>query len=127
MHILIADHYRNTAACLAELLKGVAPHSNTTAVAVDGLQAVDLAQKQPPDVAVLDLGLPNVDGLTAGQRIRDLFGNRVLLVATSVRGEELQVARSSGRFDHALQKPVDVDQLLGIIGASAGVGQRSAT
>ena len=73
-----------------------------------------------PDVAILDLGLPDVDGYELARQLRlDPKMQRATLVALTGWGqdEHKQRAREAG-FDHHLTKPVDPDRLVALIAAA---------
>ena len=59
----------------------------TVSVAVDGPGALDAARAQPPDLVVLDLGLPGMDGLDVARRLR--AGSPVPIIMLTARGDEL--------------------------------------
>jgi DNA-binding response OmpR family regulator len=89
----------------------------------DGEQAVELAREHNPDVIVLDLGLPGIDGVEASRRIR---GERdVPIVAlTGHRGGDL-VDRASGLVTSYVYKPFAEGDLVGAV--TEAVGRGSAT
>ena len=74
----------------------------------DGADAVREAEAFGPDVVLLDIGLPGMDGHEAARRIRALpHGRQVLLVAVTGWGQEEDRRRSSeAGFDHHMVKPV---------------------
>jgi CheY-like chemotaxis protein len=79
----------------------------------DGLAAVEVAPQFDPDVVLLDIGLPGIDGYEVARRLRlrkDLAG--LLIIAVTGYGQEgdRRRAREAG-FDHHLVKPVDLDAL----------------
>lgn len=81
-------------------------------VAADGVQAVALAQTFNPQIAFLDIGMPRMDGYEAARRIRELLGDRVLLVALTGWGQDEDKRRSrKAGFDHHLTKPPEPDLL----------------
>jgi two-component system CheB/CheR fusion protein len=92
------------------------------AAARDGPSGVELALATVPQVALIDLGLPGLDGYEVGRRIRAALGRRVFLVALTDDhyGQEHDRRRSSeAGFDAHLVKPVgyhDLTQLLGSVG-----------
>jgi two-component system response regulator ResD len=59
-----------------------------TRVALDGFEAVEAAAEQDPDLVVLDLMLPGLDGLEAMRRIRANGGRRTAIILLTARGEE---------------------------------------
>jgi two-component system, sensor histidine kinase len=79
----------------------------------DGAGAVRLAVERSPDIVILDLGLPEVDGFETARRIRRRLGQSVRLVALSGYGDD--EAHRRGReagFDRHLVKPVSPDELV---------------
>ena len=112
--ILIADDNVDAADTLAMLLR-LAGHEVCTAHS--GQAALTLAHSFQPEVALLDIGMPDVDGYEVATRIRETaWGQRVRLVALTGWGQEddKRRARAAG-FDHHLTKPVDprdLDELL---------------
>ena len=80
-----------------------------------------------PDVAIVDIGLPGMDGYAVAQHVRDALKQDVVLVALTGYGQprDREMAAQAG-FDVHLRKPVDVNQLRALVtGAHArapGVG-----
>lgn len=90
---------------------------NEISVAYDGEQALAVANEIKPDVVLLDIGLPKMNGYEVARRIRQTpWGSNPILVAITGWGqtEDKALSRESG-FDHHLVKPVDHDQLLKLI------------
>jgi CheY-like chemotaxis protein len=87
----------------------------------DGPGALRAFLAQPPDVLLLDVGLPGMDGHEVAQRIRELpSGRDVRIVVLS--GYDRAKADPEGAptpFDHYLVKPVNLDQLARVIGMAA--------
>jgi PAS domain S-box-containing protein len=111
--ILVADDNRDSADSMAALL-GIAGHE--TAVVYDGPEAVAAATRLRPDVVLLDLGMPRMDGHEAALRIRECLGPGVLLVAMTGWGDEQSRLRSrESGFDAHLTKPVDLPRLLALL------------
>jgi len=84
------------------------------ASAQDGEEGVNLILKMLPDVAIVDLGLPGLDGCSVARRVRAALGpNTVRLVAMTGLGldADRQRAHEAG-FDGYLIKPADVDALV---------------
>jgi CheY-like chemotaxis protein len=86
-------------------------------VAPDGQQGVEKALDWRPEAAVVDIGLPRLDGYQVARRLREYLGCGVLLVAlTAYSGEEdVRKAREAG-FNHFTTKPADLDKLQRLLG-----------
>lgn len=116
--ILIADDNRDAADSLAVMLK-VFGHEVQTAY--DGLQAVELAEAFRPALALLDIGMPRLNGYDAARRIRQgASGGDIVLIALTGWGqpEDKQRSRAAG-FDHHLVKPVDPSTLERLLASPA--------
>jgi CheY-like chemotaxis protein len=89
--------------------------------APDGPRGVELASAVAPDVALVDVGLPGLDGYEVARRIRAQAGNGVRLIAITGYGqaEDRRRAEDAG-FDAYLTKPVAPDRLLEVIAAQPG-------
>jgi signal transduction histidine kinase/CheY-like chemotaxis protein len=81
-------------------------------VAEDGRHGVDLALERTPEVVLVDIGLPGLDGYEVARRIRGVLGRKVTLVALTGYGqvEDRRRTREAG-FDVHLVKPVDPEAL----------------
>ena len=110
MRVLVVDDNVDSAESLSQCLR---MFGYQTLTAHDGLAAVRTAESYLPDVALLDIGLPDMSGYEAAKRIRALPGNdRLLLIALSGWGQEEDRRKSKAAgFDHHFVKPVDLDAL----------------
>jgi DNA-binding NarL/FixJ family response regulator len=79
--VLVADDQQLVRAGLRLIVEGE-PDMRVVGEAVDGLEALDLACKRAPDVVLLDIRMPAMDGLTAARRILAETSSRVLLLTT---------------------------------------------
>ncbi len=89
-------------------------------VAPDGPTALRLAESFGPDIALLGLGLPGVDGYEVARRLRDAAdtaGLRLVAVAGHERDATSYVARTAG-FDHFLRLPFDPEELRHVVTAN---------
>jgi CheY-like chemotaxis protein len=103
---------------LAEILQ---MHGYETLVAHSGHGAVKTALSEHPDIILLDIGLPGMDGYDVARRLRE-GGARpdTLLVAMTGFGQATDFERSrSAGFHHHLVKPVDVRALLDLLARAA--------
>ena len=85
--------------------------------ATDGASGLELLKTERPDVGIIDIGLPRMDGYQVARRIRELpHGRNMLLLALTGYGSPADVKRSEEHgFDHHLVKPVDPDFLVRVI------------
>ena len=112
--ILVVDDNRDAADSVATLLELA---GNEVHTAYDGLQALEIAEAVRPDVMLLDIGLPKLNGYQVARRIREQpWGKRIALVALTGWGqnEDREKSRNSG-FDTHLVKPVDPNVLLKLL------------
>jgi CheY-like chemotaxis protein len=114
LRVLVVDDNPDIARSCSLLLR-LTGHDVRTAS--DGLSAVEEARAFRPDVAVLDIGLPGIDGYEVARRFRGEPALRATrLIAVSGYDASMYPARSLvARFDHHLTKPVDWDALLALI------------
>jgi PAS domain S-box-containing protein len=107
--ILVVDDNHDSADTLAALLRLL---GNEVATAYDGLEAVGTAATFRPDVVLLDIGLPKLNGYDAARRIREQHGGRMVLVALTGWSQEQDRRRSKeAGFDHHMIKPVEFEAL----------------
>jgi signal transduction histidine kinase len=112
--ILIVDDNRDIVDVLTHLLLA---RGHDVAVAYDGPSALAAIATNPPQVALLDIGLPAIDGYELARRIRAQKGTRhVDLIAMTGYGQAGDIARAmEAGFSEHLTKPFDFDQLLAIV------------
>lgn len=96
------------------LLLGMWGHE--TALADTGARALELAREHAPWVALVDIGLPDVDGYELAHRLQNLEQPPSHLIALSGYGSDEDLERShEAGFDHHLVKPVDLDRLRNLL------------
>ncbi|MFK3737911.1 hybrid sensor histidine kinase/response regulator [Massilia sp. TN1-12] len=113
--VLVVDDNVDAAQLLAMLLETA---GHRAAVEHAPGAALARARAEPPEACILDIGLPDMDGNELARRLRALPGMAgVLLIALTGYGrpQDREAALAAG-FDHHLVKPVDVQQLLGLLG-----------
>ncbi len=103
--ILVADDNKDAADSLSMLLLVM---GNDVRTASDGQEALEIASEFRPDVILLDIGMPRLNGYDTCHRIREQpWGKNILIVAVTGWGQQEDRRRSTEvRFDHHMVKPV---------------------
>ena len=105
LSILVVDDSVDSAEMLAMMLK-LEGHDARTAY--DGSQALSLVQSFTPDVAFLDLRMPEMSGYEVARRLRETPSLETVLVAMTGFGDEEERKRTEeAGFDHHLVKPAE--------------------
>src|SRR5882757_426937 len=113
--ILVADDNSDALESLATLLE-LGGHEVFSAA--NGALALESAERHLPEVALLDIGMPKLDGYEVARRIRaQPWGRRITLVALTGWGQESDRRRSGeAGFDSHMVKPLDLDKLTELLG-----------
>ena len=112
--ILVVDDNRDAAGSLSMLLEIT---GNETYMAHDGAEALEAAQKHRPEVVLLDIGLPVMNGYEVCRRVREQpWGKEMVLIALTGWGQEDDRRKSSEvGFDAHMVKPVEYDALTSLL------------
>jgi PAS domain S-box-containing protein len=109
LRVLVVDDNADAAEMLGEVLRAL---GHTVEIAEDGPIALRVAASFLPDVAVLDIGLPVMDGFELAERMRELAQPPRRLIAVTGYGQAEDRARGvQAGFDAHLVKPIDIDVL----------------
>jgi PAS domain S-box-containing protein len=116
--VLLIDDSEDLLEMLRELLES---YGHDVLTAVDGLEGVTCAAEQHPDIALIDIGLPGIDGFEVARRVRGSANGRApYLIALSGYGSpEVKAKAEQAGFDMHMTKPVDLAALLELV-AQAG-------
>jgi signal transduction histidine kinase len=119
--ILVADDNNDALESLATLLQ-LSGHEVYTAA--NGAVALESAEQHRPEVALLDIGMPKLDGYEVARRIRaQPWGARITLVALTGWGQDSDRRRSQeAGFDSHLVKPLDLDKLTDLLATLPSAG-----
>ena len=114
LHVLLVDDNRDVAHSTAVLLRAAGCNVD---VAYDGEEAIRSAQALHPDVVLLDLGLPKLDGYQVAEQIRaDRSNGGSLIIALSGYGQDEHRLRSKrAGFDYHIVKPIEPTALTGLL------------
>jgi PAS domain S-box-containing protein len=112
--ILVVDDNQDSAMSLAMLLE-LSGHEVRTAF--DGLQALDAAGELRPEIVLMDLGMPNLNGYEAARRIRaQPWGEPMILIAVTGWGQDEDRRRTAeAGFNGHLVKPVDYNAFMELL------------
>ena len=109
LRILVVDDHEDAAKATGMLLK---LHGYQVQVALDGESAINDARTFRPDVAILDLGLPDIHGYDLLRALKKQGLSATLFIALSGRGEPADEAQAIAQgFTHYLVKPLDLERL----------------
>jgi CheY-like chemotaxis protein len=117
-HVLLVEDSDDIRESLQELLSDL---GHRVEVAADGAAGLAQGLASRPDVALVDIGLPLIDGYEVARRLRAALGGDILLLALTGYGqpEDAVRARAAG-FDHHLRKPIDFEEIDRLLGARSG-------
>jgi len=110
LRVLVVDDNADAATALGMLLKSL---GHDTRIANDGFQALDIAAEFHPDIVLLDIGMPGLDGYEVAKRLRAADGSRaVRIIAVTGWGQDADREKSyAAGIDVHLVKPVDTNDL----------------
>lgn len=120
VRVLLAEDDEDSAMSLALLLEH---YGCTTRVVHDGLTALQVGAEFHPQVVLLDIGMPGIDGWETCRRMRkEPWGRKALAIALTGWGQDEDKRRTmEAGFDHHLVKPVRVTSLLDVFAGRATV------
>lgn len=108
--ILIVEDYEDARAYMKILIES---YGYEVYEAANGLEAIEVARDHPPNLILMDLSMPIMDGLTATAIIRDSIEqiSDVSIIAITAFGEAYQEKALAAGCNHLVAKPVDFDAL----------------
>jgi two-component system, OmpR family, response regulator len=114
--VLLVDDNMDSSEPLSLLLQA---KGHETRIAVEGQEAIEMADEFLPDCVILDLGLPGIDGYEVARRLRERpYAATLILVAlTGWAGKDVRVKAAEAGFDYHLVKPVNLEELERIVTA----------
>lgn len=111
--VLIAEDYEDTRSLMRFLLEG---YGYEVLEAATGQQAIETVKKERPDLILMDISMPGVDGLTATQIIRkSTNGANLPIIAVTAYGDSYYKKAIEAGCDDLINKPLDFDNLEPVI------------
>jgi CheY-like chemotaxis protein len=109
--VLVVDDGIGAAKMLQLLLSKLGPHQ--IEIAHDGVSALETAKRFAPDLVLLDIGLPRMNGYEVARQLRDNaeFNGTTLVAVTGYSGDEERRRSQEAGFNDHVVKPVDLDTL----------------
>jgi CheY-like chemotaxis protein len=115
--ILVVDDEVDTCRNLSDILTDLGYQVD---VAYEGLTALEMVRQNAYDVALLDLKMPGMDGLTLYREIKKLRAGTVAIVVTAYAGGDTKAEALAAGAWHVLSKPVDLPMLLNLVEEALG-------
>jgi signal transduction histidine kinase/CheY-like chemotaxis protein len=117
LKVLIVDDNRDAADTLGQMLRRMGV---TVWLAYGGPEALKILESTELDAAILDIGMPDMDGLEVARRVRtQIIGAGLMLIALTGWGQRQDILNTQNAgFNHHLTKPVDVPRLADLLSAA---------
>lgn len=120
LRLLVADDFEPFRRVVASILQE-RPELQIVCEVSDGLKAVQRAEELQPDLILLDIGLPNLNGIEAANRIRQVApGTKIIFLTQNSDKEIVAAALRTGAHGYVLKKDAGRELLAGVAGVLAG-------
>ena len=107
--ILVVEDYQDTREFMSFLIKG---YGYQVVEAADGFQALDMLKAHFPDLILMDMAMPGMDGIEATEAIRKLKrGAAIPIIAVTAHGKQFYEKAIEAGCTDLIAKPVDFDSL----------------
>ncbi|HKP68986.1 MAG TPA: response regulator [Pyrinomonadaceae bacterium] len=107
--VLVVEDYEDTREFMKFLLQD---YGFDVAEATNGYEAIEAVKRQVPDLILMDISMPGMDGLTAARKIREESGpRRPAIIAITAYGEAARRKALEAGCDASLSKPIDFEDL----------------
>jgi len=111
--VLVVDDNQDLAVSCSWLLEH---RGHEVEIAFDGLRALEVARAFRPDMALLDVGLPGIDGYELARRLRAEFGQDMrLIIITAYAQDNPRREAYEAYFDHHFTKPLDFEVIVDLL------------
>lgn len=113
LKVLVVEDNTDGAETMAAVVRSA---GHTATIASTGLAGIVMAEKDEPDVVLLDIGLPFFNGFEVARSLRDKCKRKPIIVAVTGYGEQAVRERAvESGFDYFFVKPVDLDVLANLL------------
>jgi two-component system nitrate/nitrite response regulator NarL len=120
LRLLVADDFEPFRRVVASILQE-RPELQIVCEVSDGLKAVQRAEELQPDLILLDIGLPKLNGIEAANRIRQVApGTKIIFLTQNSDKEIVAAALRTGAHGYVLKKDAGRELLAGVAGVLAG-------
>lgn len=107
--VLVVEDYEDTREFMKFLLQD---YGFDVSEATNGFEAIEAVKNQAPDLILMDISMPGMDGLTAARKIRESSGSRKpAIIAITAYGEAARRKALEAGCDASLSKPIDFEDL----------------
>jgi CheY-like chemotaxis protein len=107
--VLVVEDYEDTREFMKFLLQD---YGFDVSEAANGYEAIEAVNRQVPDLILMDISMPGMDGLTAARKIREQSGSRQPpIIAITAYGEAAKRKALEAGCDASLSKPIDFEDL----------------
>lgn len=114
LRVLVVDDHELTRFSLRLALKNQ-KNIELVGMASNGQEAVEIAKRNHPDVVILDLQMPVMDGLSASMQIKSFSPNTRIIAYTSVEDPQIEVMVQTAKVDAFCKKDVSTEDLLALV------------
>jgi DNA-binding NarL/FixJ family response regulator len=114
IRVLVVDDHELTRFSLSLALQHQAD-IELTGLASNGQEAIDLVAKHPPNVIVMDLQMPVMDGLSASTQIKNIYPEVKILAYSSLEDPQTEVMIQTAKIDAFCTKDTDTDDLINLV------------
>lgn len=121
--VLIAEDQPDSRRLLADILERFHPFGVETVIAHNGTEALEMAQKEQPDLILLDIMMPGMNGFEVCRHVKadpELAKAYIIMVSAKIQTEDRKEAALAGA-DEYLTKPYDVNAVIERVQAALGV------
>lgn len=114
LRVLVADDHELVRFSLKLALQRQ-PHIELVGLASNGQEAIEMVQQHRPNVVILDLQMPIMDGLSASNHIKSLYPNVQILAYSSVKDPQVEVMIQTAKIDAFCEKAVPIQELVDVV------------